>query len=192
MNNFKFLCSRMVAYCRDILLSPFYWLHSRMLFNTDVFDRHHGIVIAEYGPKDSLDPLFVPKTKEALDLLKKIDERRFRRVQKEIKAIIKSSNRRKAAYHGPLKVCLVDFDAFRFCENPNDIDKVKLYACVLLHEATHGRLERIGIPTSRRSKNKREKICVEEEIRLSRRFQDGRHQQWEGILRNKYLKILGI
>ena len=81
MNFLKVILSLLPIPIAQRLLAPIYWVCSKMLFETDLFEKYHGIVIAEFGPEKGLDPLFVPKTKEVLDYLADLDPRRFRRVQ---------------------------------------------------------------------------------------------------------------
>jgi len=160
------LFSSPVEYARRFFFFPALWVTGRMLFSTEVFERHHGIVIAEFGPEAQLDPNFVPSTREALDYLARYDGRRFRRVQREIRAILKarSSVQYRARYQTEIRVCIVNVDSLGFDEDyANAVD---LYARTLVHEATHGRIVGRGIHANRWTRARIERICTIEENRL--------------------------
>jgi hypothetical protein len=166
------------------ILAPAYWFCSQMLFKKDAFEGHLGIVIAEFGPEEGLDPLFVPKTKEALDYLAELDPRRFRRVQSEIRAIVKSgSNRYLGSYVRPPRVCMINFSSLSY-DKGSKFSR-KLYVCTLVHEATHGLIDSKGIPTNGKNRSRKECLCVEEEIRVARKFNDGHEKLWEQLHREK-------
>lgn len=172
----------------EIVLAPAWWFYRKMLYDTNVFAEHCGIVIAEFGPKEGTDPLFVERTKEALDYLEKLDSRRFRRVKREIKAIVKAH---PSAWYGGkylrhVKACLVNPDGFKYEENSTDA--MKLFACTLVHEATHGMLDSLDIPYNRKTKLRIERLCIEEEVRFSSRFNDENEKQWTSYLRSKLIK----
>ena len=147
---------------------PLYWLGRAMLYKSgDTFPRHHGIVIAQFGPKEDEDPLFVPRTMAALDFLAETDPRRLQRVQRFIKAII-FSNRGMARYNHILPGCFVGFAHYHFEEAAPH--KVPWYACTLVHEATHGLFHARRIPYTKRTRERIEYWCVMEEWRFAQHF----------------------
>ena len=148
---------------------PLYWLARLMLFKcADTFPRHREIVIAQFGPKENADPLFVSRTIVALDFIAETDPRRFRRVQRYIKAIIYGGKRSLATYHRHLPGCFVGFSNYHFEEDA--AYKVPLYACSLVHEATHGIFYTRHIPYTKRSREIIEYYCTMEEWRFAQRF----------------------
>lgn len=183
------MCTIVVSQLCHIILCPAWWMFRKMLFASDAFVRHHGIVIAEFGPQEALDPFFVSRTKETLDYIAGIDRRRFNRIECSIKAIVRS--RPCVSYGGRfqrgIRACLVNTAALPYDTNPADAKR--MYACILVHEATHAMLEHRGIPDStfmrKATKMRVERICDEEEIRLSRRFEDGLTGNWEKLIRNR-------
>jgi hypothetical protein len=165
-----------------VLLWPLLWVMRGMLFRTDTHDSHHGIVIAHIGPEREIDPLFVPKTKEALDFLKATDARRFRRVQQFIKAIV-FSHRGGASYNAVLQKCNVGFAHFHF--EQDEPHKVPWYATTLVHEATHGALHAREIPYNRRTRMRCERLCTMEEWRFVQRFADDSFD-WKSLVWRKW------
>ena len=162
---------------------PIYWLARLMLFKSiDIFPRHREIVIAQFGPKENADPLFVSRTIAALDFIAETDPRRFRRVQRYIKAIIYGSKRSLATYHRQLPGCFVGFADYKFEEEAPY--KVPLYACTLVHEATHGMFFARHIPYTKRSREKIEFYCTMEEWRFALRFPPS-ETDWKSRIWNK-------
>jgi hypothetical protein len=162
---------------------PLYWLARLMLFKrVDIFPRHREIVIAQLGPKENADPLFVSRTIAALDFIAETDPRRFRRVQRYIKAIIYGNKRSLATYHRHLPGCFVGFSNFNFEEDAPY--KVPLYACVLVHEATHGIFYARHIPYTKRSREIIEFNCTMEEWRFAQRFPPS-EIDWKSIIWEK-------
>lgn len=134
--------------------------------------QHKGITVIDDGfdgTRHFVDPLFVEKTRAALDFIESTDPLRFKRVQRFIK-VIAHSNRALANYNHKLNSCSVGFAHFHFEDDAPY--KIPWYACTLIHEATHGVFHSRKIPYTKRTREKIEYLCVLEEWRFAQRFLD--------------------
>ena len=171
------------------ILFIIHWFRNKVLYDTDAFESLNGIVIAEFGPKKDRDPAFVSETKGVLEFLATHDTLGLKRVQKYLGAIVnvgKSTNRFGRYWHYG-RVCYIYFSNLGYDRSRQDAKK--LYARILVHEATHGRIETMGIRCNLRTRKRIESICIKEELRLSRRFRDGAAKKWEQIIRREMEKI---
>ena len=102
---------------------------------------------------------------EALRLVKDLDPRRFRRIQRYIKWVVNVP----LAYGGgeyaySMRTCRLDFE--RSVWEPYANYATALCARMLVHEATHGVLYAQGIPYSGQLRSRIERLCVREEQRF--------------------------
>ena len=173
------------AFSRRVLATPVLWLCAKIIFHRGAFSRWHDVVIAQLGPRDLADAGFEECAKAALDYLAKVDRRRFARVRQYVRAVLRAPD--SARYGGKLLlrigVCMVNFLALDYGRGP--IRAVKVLACTLVHEATHGHIAAHSISYQGDAELKIERICIEEEVRLSRRFDDGEAVEWERSIREK-------
>lgn len=184
------MCARLLARLRFLAVSPIWRLLQWLLKKQDYTETHRGILLSySFDDSGTHDPLFVPKMRETLDLLAELDARRFRRVQNNINAIVAGALKGHTVgrYGREGAVCLLDFGKVRLQQMPGNL--AKRCACVLVHEATHGLLDKRGVVQSAANKKRVERLCIEEEIRLSRRFQDGHEKQWAKALREKQDRV---
>jgi hypothetical protein len=142
-------------------------------------DSYLGIRLCDVNFDETDDQTFVLRTKEALDLIRQVDVRRFRRVQKEIRHIVNIESLGSGAYMRRFKICKVDFGKFKSAEYPDYW--VRAYACTLVHEATHGAISSHGIPYTQANRNRIERLCHEEERRFAQRLNDG-ETDWAKLL----------
>jgi hypothetical protein len=166
---------------KQILPSPSSWLIHRVLSDRKEFIHHKGFVILESGFdgfKQIRDPLFVEKTKAALDFIADTDPLRFKRVQRFIK-IIARSNRGLASYNQKFNSCSVGFAHFHFEDDAPY--KIPWYARTLIHEATHGVFHHRKIPYTKRTREKIEYFCVLEEWRFTQRFGDDGYDWYDHV-----------
>ncbi len=157
----------------QILNIPVNWALRRLLSTPKGFTQYKGFIIVEDGFdgfRHFIDPLFVEKTKSALDFIEDTDPLRFKRVQRYIKAIF-HSNRSLASYNHKLNSCSVGFAHFHFEDDASY--KIPWYACTLVHEATHGVFHNRKIPYTNQTKEKIEYFCVLEEWKFTQKFNDG-------------------
>jgi len=131
-----------------------------------------GIRLCDLNFDETDDPAFLSRTKEALDLIRETDSRRFRRIQEEIGYILNGELTSGAHYSRLFKICRVDFGRFKFAEYPDY--SIRAYACTLVHEATHGAIHSHGIPYTGTNRSRIERLCNEERCRFARRLNDGK------------------
>ncbi len=135
-------------------------------------ESYLGIRLCDLNFDETDDPAFLARTKEALDLIRNADSRRFRRVQKEIGYILNGELTSSAQYSRLFKICRVDFGLFKFAEYPDY--SIRAYACTLVHEATHGAIYSRGIPYTETNRSRIERLCEEERCRFAKRLNDGK------------------
>jgi hypothetical protein len=107
--------------------------------------------------------------KSSLRLIREIDFRRYRRVCREIAWIVNrvTGSSSGADYYRSIRTCNIEFtDAVG---ETQDI-RIAIYACVLIHEATHGALDSRGIPYAAYNRVKIERLCVTEQNRFAARL----------------------
>ena len=133
---------------------------------------YKNIILADVNHDEADDQEFLSRTKEALDLIERVDPRRFRRVQNEIKYIVNAELISTGQYWRENKVCPVDFGRFRLW--PNQDWALHFYAGLLVHEATHGRLHARGISYTQATRERIERLCEME----ARRFLGRARPEW--------------
>jgi hypothetical protein len=121
-------------------------------------------------------PEFFALVSAALDLIKTVDARRFRRITSHFKIIENVVSLYGAYYDHRLKSCAIDYEMFAKAGDREFI--VKDLACTLVHESMHAVLRRKGFSTAERRRGRIERICVREEMYFARRLNDPQHD-WE-------------
>lgn len=106
--------------------------------------------------------LLVQRVGAALDLIKTYDYRRFIRVERNLRRIALISAGGEFYHHG-LRAYVVDLDNLKRRPIPE-------FAATIVHEATHARLERAGIHTTRSNQGRIEGICTEEAAAFAERL----------------------
>jgi hypothetical protein len=135
------------------------------LRSADAADRIRGIPIVDYD-------LYTPYLREtfaaAFDMIERKDPRRFRRVCRYLKGIVALPVNSEAGYVPQLQVCAVRF------QPPRSKDKLPKsaawYAGLLVHEATHGLIEKHKIPYDEEHRERIERLCFKEQNRFFRRL----------------------
>jgi hypothetical protein len=103
----------------------------------------------------------------ALELVRKVDMRRYYRIKNNINIIYILNLKSNAKYHYVGKMCLIDMRNYNMhMEVENDLHRL---AATIVHEATHGVLERKCISYTENSRNRIESLCVKESERFIRR-----------------------
>jgi hypothetical protein len=118
---------------------------------------YKNIGLADVNRDKSDDGEFLSRTKEVLDLIERVDPRRFRRVQDQIRYIVNVELTSTGEYWRGNKLCPVDFGRLRLLKNPEW--SLHFYAGLIVHEATHGMLYSKGIPYTRDSRERVERLC---------------------------------
>ena len=131
-------------------------------------ESHRGIRIIDFLAESH--EVFVRQTREALDMIATIDSRRFDRVREHVKTILNLPSVRYASYQRPLRVCSINLSSLNFEVEPDFASK--FYACIIVHEATHGYLFSKYLPQTRHTVDQIERICTHEAVRFALRFKD--------------------
>jgi hypothetical protein len=118
---------------------------------------------------------FLNGTLEALHFIERVDPRRFRRIQQQIRFIVHSELVSGASYQRLGRICFVDYGRYEL-ERDHDW-YLRCYASALVHEATHGVLYSRFLATTATNRLRIEKLCHLEEKRFLRR-QDTPDRCW--------------
>jgi len=124
-------------------------------------------------------PFFRETITAAIELLKQNDQRRFARLKRHIASIVQTTRPfGGAGYFHNRKMCEIDFSP-----KPKSEYEVQFYAayyaCVLVHESTHGVLHSRGIPYTPENRTQIEELCLAEEARFARHLRiDSRILEW--------------
>lgn len=117
--------------------------------------------------KEEHDRDFVLFTKNALDLIKHVDPRRYRRIVREVRYIANSYIMTGGYYLRDLRRISVNFPLYKMDKSDPRYDlHLAIYACMLIHEATHGDLLSRGIPYNDKTWERCERLCFQEEKRF--------------------------
>jgi hypothetical protein len=140
------------------------------------------------------------KVERALLLISQYDPLRFRRLVRDIEIILVMREIPRASYDEDSRTCKVDVNFV--------VDKsvsIAEVAGTIVHEATHARIHRAGIPTQTSNHARIERVCCKAKIAFGRRIPEGDsviqdaqrcleavaggNSQWvAGSVRNSYLK----
>jgi hypothetical protein len=126
---------------------------------------YEGIVITGLLLSPEMKAVFEARTREALEIIKTRDPRRFRRIQREVWRIVSMSDS-LGSYNRAWRQCNVDFHAFDFSTPEQALHR---YCCLLVHEATHGHFDTKYISYKAERRERIERLCVKEEERFARR-----------------------
>ena len=104
----------------------------------------------------------------ALQLVREHDPRRYKRITRHINWIVNEFSHSQGLEYNPrIRVCSVEF-----CE-PEGVNQELLaavYACSLVHEATHGVISDREIPYDGEDRRRIERLCVAEQNRFASRL----------------------
>jgi hypothetical protein len=101
----------------------------------------------------------------ALQLIKQLDSRRFRRLQRHITWIVNCPLPKGGGqYHYPTRTCRLDVE--KGMPKPDADYAAAAIASTLIHEATHGVLRARGIGYSAQLRARVERCCVREQNRF--------------------------
>ncbi len=143
--------------------------------------EHSGITIVDLSRAQPARKDYLRRTAEALELLQRVDRRRFRRVRDCLSYIV---HRELPFAHGQydpqLSACYVDFTRLDFRKDPHTT--LWFYAAILVHEATHAVLHRWRIPHSPTTGERVERLYNTESARFLRRHTRKAGDRWEQIM----------
>ena len=134
------------------------------IFRFRALGTYQGIAICKATFSRSTSKRFLGHTLEALQLIERIDPRRFKRIQREIHFIVHAELLSGASYNQFGRICNVDYCKYEF---DRDHDwYLYCYASTLVHEATHGTICSNYVAYSLRNRCRIERICHREEYRF--------------------------
>ena len=155
-----------------MIITPFQKLLNRGLLRfqrTNEVARFDGIILAD--TQDS--SLFRRNVLSALQLIKDLDSRRFRRLQRNITWIVNCPLPHGGGqYHYPTRTCRLDIEKATPELDPEYA--AAAIASTLIHEATHGALRARGIGYSAQLRSRVERCCVKEQNRFIARLSSSR------------------
>jgi hypothetical protein len=133
-----------------------------------------SITLIDANLDENDDRAFFRTLKEALALLQRLDPRRYRRLEANVRLIINTELTALAQYLATLDCCRIDFARLRvFHERFGREWVTACVAATLVHESTHGFLCRRGFRYVGEQRRRIERMCVKEEQRFLRRVDDG-------------------
>jgi hypothetical protein len=143
--------------------------------------EHSGIGFLDTSRAEQARRDFITRTTEALDLIRRVDPRRFERLRVHINYIVHQELAfAYAKYDGQLRACYVDFTQLHFDKHPEMM--LWGYAAILVHEATHGVVQGFGIPSRRRNRERIERLCDAESARFLRHKSERAADTWDEIM----------
>lgn len=127
-----------------------------------------GIRVVVIAVSDQIDRAWRLDVRKALQLLRKYSPRHARRVMKHIAVVLVRSRGNDGVYISPGRICILNLSRF----SPDWSAKTRQIAIagLLVHEATHGRIDRRRAPCSRDSDKRFEQTCVTEQTRVVERL----------------------
>jgi len=131
---------------------------------------YRGIQLIAFGPY-GVDTLAV--VVDALELLRRSDPRRFRRVEQHIKRILLGNFKTLGSYTAIGRIC-----GLTYLSPPGAPNRLITYgyAAVLIHEATHGLFHKLRFAPTRANLKRIEKIIIKEEARFLAKFPEVREK----------------
>src|SRR5271156_1694721 len=139
--------------------------------------RVDGIIICDLTPRDLAKSDFRQPTLDALDLIRKYDPRRYRRVVRYIKYVVNRPLISTGNFERTRRMCNVDYNKQFAKSSPWNLYR---FACLLIHEATHGQLLAKGLAYNDKTWERTERLCHLEEYRFIHRIDQG----WADLYRN--------
>ncbi len=186
----------------------------RLLIVQNKLDQVGPIILVNCTLRRDLDEPFVQATRAALKLIERYDPRRYRVIERELRLIVNQPMASAGAYERVTRQCKVSFTQYwtdedgNFCADPQAQHyewHLARYASMLVHESTHGRLDSLYIPYTKKTRVRIERICVAEQRRFLARLPQESYdlkaivspfdpQRWEAIWnmgrRERFKKIM--
>ena len=126
-------------------------------------ETYSGVKVADVTPGGGQG---VRPVREALALLDANAPARFRRLASDVPLIVVVSSRGAAQFVPKARAIFVDPAAAETASTP-------LLAAALVHEATHARIHRAGIPYGSKWRERIERCCTRQEADFLRPFPNG-------------------
>ena len=165
-----------------MLREAFYWLHKAttragwfQAFHLVLFSMSRllpvplaieRIRIVALWSKESDTMKVMKDARNALELIRDSDRRRFQRIRRNVGWIVFGAWKNFGFYSPFARVC-----GLRSRPRPDDEQVAAVFfACLLVHEPTHGLLERKRFSYTSKNRIRLERICLAEEQRFLSRF----------------------
>ena len=141
------------------------------VLKSNIKGSYGGIQLTNMTMNENHSAEFVVFTIQALRLIERTDPRRFSVVQQELRYIANTALLSGGAYKKATRRCQIDFLRYRCARNQQGYEwYLAFYACTIIHEATHGRIFRFGIPYNEKTWLRVERLCHKEEERFAKRL----------------------
>lgn len=121
----------------------------------------HGMPVSYFALADGAD---FEKLEAALALIGKFAPSKLRMMQEDVASIVVGARPGAAGCYLP-KIRMVEL-SHRFVSRPDTTSEA--IACVLIHEAQHARLYRLGFEYDEKSKTRIERLCIRAERNFAR------------------------
>lgn len=136
-----------------------------LLMRMSIVGRFDGVALVDFRSRGDS---FRETVEESLRLVRKHDVRRYARVIKHIRWIVNAVNNSLGAeYDSSIRSCTIEF--FDVSDFPKDA-LAAMWACCLVHEATHGAIGSRGIKYNAQNRARIERLCVAEQNRFAARL----------------------
>jgi hypothetical protein len=132
-----------------------------LVFRFSIRREVHGIQLVVPSANDQA-PAFFEKTKQALELIRKADPRRWAKIPQLLPRIVLILGGGEF-YHRDLHAYIVDLPSLR-------ARSALELASAIVHESTHARINRFGAFYSPALRPRVEALCISQEIAFLRRF----------------------
>jgi hypothetical protein len=140
------------------------WSTKRELLHGARHERILGIDVYALDDDPGVAMLQIAKVERALQLIARLDPRRFASIKRNVKRIV-VSNHEGTHWNSAPRMIVMRWD-WIYRRN------AEWNALGLVHEATHARLDRRGIDHEYDLMPRIEALCLKEEIRFSSRLED--------------------
>ena len=159
----------------NLIMEPFL----RWLLNSVECESFDGVKIVDFSARRNVIHRFQVDTVAALRLIKSVDPRRFKRIQREMPMVVNSEYSAYATYKRLGKRCEIDYNRFDLTDHPEYY--LWWYATVLVHEATHGAVYSKYIHYIPRLRSRIERLCETEARRFATKA-DTNARNWSNTL----------
>ncbi|MBW3571306.1 MAG: hypothetical protein KY467_09380 [Gemmatimonadetes bacterium] len=161
---------------REIFLWPVIHLRVQRLVRAKPTATSGALRIVDVNWDPTDDEGFTQAVLNALDLIQRHDPNRRRRIEREIRFIVNAELVSWGMYGRTGRVCSIDYGRFPL-DRANEHYQWYLarFACLLIHESTHGYLYSRRVPYTRRTRSRVERICHREERRFAARLPTDRY-----------------
>jgi hypothetical protein len=124
-----------------------------------------GITVASGAVPPGMEALFTARVRRALRYIAQYDPGRLTRIQRDVRAIYGHLGRVNI-YEAPSHQIWLGWPTVLSCSAPYT-------AMVIVHEATHGRIQAFGIDYTPAMRDRIEHACVAQEVAFARRLPGG-------------------